>query len=212
MKLQAKLTLGSVALATVLVTGLSAVGLDNLMRLQFRHVLERAELIKSAATDAVIDTLNRERSKPLPDVLRDPTLNKQLVALLTSYKAILDITLVSADTNETLASALGASHAGSIPDFAPLVRGGSSLQQLRVLMRQEPQSYKLDEPVGPGGVTQLYVRVLVNPALIRDDLKPTLEGNALVAILAIAGIVLITFLASAIAFRPLGRISHMLDL
>ena len=213
MKLRAKLTLGSVALATVLVTVISAVGLGNLMQLQFKNTLERAELIKSAATDAVIDTLNRKRSVKLEDALQEPTLTSQLVALLASYKPILEISLVSAERNEILASTQGKDRVGAIasfPDFAPLVLNGSFLQQANVLLRKEP--YKLDQPVGPGGVTELYVRVVVDPALIRDYLKPSFETSANIAVFSIAGAVLITFLASALAFRPLGRISHMLDL
>ena len=217
MKLRAKLTLGSVALATVLVTVISAVGLGNLMQLQFKNTLERAELIKSAATDAVIDALNRKRSLTVEEALQDPTLTSQLVALLASYKSILEISLVSAERNEILASTQGKDRVGNIavtpiPDFAPLVLNGSLLQQANVLLRKEPRPYKLDQPVGPGGVTELYVRVLVDPALIREYLRPSFETSANIAVFSIAGAVLITFLASALAFRPLGRISHMLDL
>jgi signal transduction histidine kinase len=216
MSLRAKLTLGSVALATILVTIISAVGFGNLMQLQFRTTLERAELIQSAATDAVIATLNR-----YGDVTRavtDPELNSQLAKLAASYKAILEVSLVSADKNNQmiLASSLGAKRVTAIvyppyPDFAPVAEGGLR-QQVQALFPREPQSYKLDKGVGPGGVPVLYVRVLVNPTLIRDDLKDSFEKYAFIAILSIAGAVLVTSLASAVAFRPLGRISRMLDL
>ena len=212
MKLRAKLTLGSVALATVLVTVTSFVGLVNLTQLEFRHTLERAELIKSAATDAVIDALNRQRTVDLPNALRDPTLNDQLVSLLASYKPILDISLVSAKYNEILASTTGASRVGNTPDFAPLALQGGWFQQLEVMLGKTTQSYKLDQAVGPGGDTLIYVRVLVTPAFISADLRPTFMKNLGVALFTIAGAVLITFLTSALAFRPLGRISRMLDL
>jgi signal transduction histidine kinase len=219
MTLQAKLTLGSVGLATIMVSGISAFGLSNLMRFQFRSTYERADLIKTAATDAAIDALNRQRTLDFKEAVKDSTLNAQFVKLLTSYKPILEISLVSAETNEILASTLSHDAAAPTPvayqrypDFAPLALQAGWLEQLQVLLRREPQSYKLDEAVGPGGVTQLYVRVLVTPTLIKETLLPTFEGSVTIAILMIAGTVLLTVFASTLAFRPLGRISRMLDL
>jgi signal transduction histidine kinase len=216
MKLRAKLTLGSIVMATVLITLVSAVGMANLVQLQLKHTLERAEVINSLATDATIDTLNRQAKQKLSEAVQDPALHLQFVKLLTSYTPIFEISLVSAETNETLASTLGPDHIGRViypgyDNFAPLVNG-PWLPQIKALMRKEPQSYKLDQPVGPGGNTLLYVRVLVNPTLIWADLKSTLENSAFIALISIAAAVVITFLTSALALRPLGRISRMLDL
>ena len=216
MKLQAKLTLGSVALATVLVTIISAVHIINMMQLQFRNMFERAELVKTAATDAAIESLNRNRTLALDEAVKDRALNDQFVKLLTQYKPILEIALVSADNETILASTQGPNRNGLIvypayPDFAQLAHGGW-MGQAKVLVRKGTQSYKLDDPVGPGGNTLLYVRVVVNAALISDTLAGYLEKSAWIAILTIAGAVVITILVSALAFRPLGRISHMLDL
>jgi signal transduction histidine kinase len=216
MKLQAKLTLGSVALATILVTIISAVHIINMMQLQFRNMFERAELVKTAATDAAIESLNRNRTLPLDEAVKDRALNDQFVKLLTQYKPILEIALVSADNETILVSTQGPNRIGLIvypayPDFAQLAHGGW-MGQAKVLVRKGTQSYKLDDPVGPGGNTLLYVRVVVNAALISDTLAGYLEKSAWIAILTIAGAVVITILASTLAFRPLGRISHMLDL
>src|SRR5215813_2008844 len=116
MKLRAKLTLGSVALATILVTIISAVGLISVMQLEFRNTLERAEMIKSLATDAAINTLNQQRSVDFREAVRDPALQSQFVKLLTSYKAIVEISLVSADPNNEVffASALDEKRVGAI--------------------------------------------------------------------------------------------------
>ena len=78
MTLRAKLTLGSVALATVLVTLISAVSLANLMQLKFHDQLVFTELIKQQATDAVLDSLNRQRTIDLTEAVHDPTLNQKL--------------------------------------------------------------------------------------------------------------------------------------
>src|SRR5437016_3292164 len=107
MTLRVKLTLGSVALATSLVTVLSAVGLVNLMQMEFRNTLGRAELVKQFATDAVIDALNRQSKLDLNEAVRDPALDKRLREILSRDKSVLDIMLVSAETNLVLVSALG---------------------------------------------------------------------------------------------------------
>jgi signal transduction histidine kinase len=218
MKLRAKLTLGSVALATILVTIISAVGLINLMQLEFKNTLDRAEMIKSLATDAAINSLNQQRSGDFKEALKDPALQNQLLKLVLSYKAILEISLVSAEPNDEviLASTLGEERIGiivypPIASFAPLANGGW-VQQARAVWQNPLQPYKLDEPVGHGDKTYFYVRVLVHTGLIKEFLKPTWEKSIPTAAISIAGALLITFLTSAVALRPLSRISKMLDL
>src|SRR5258707_6672485 len=124
MTLQAKLTLGSVLLATLIVTLVSMVDMGHLMEFEFKTTLERAELIKSFAADAVKDTLNKPNPKPYREALRDPVLNNKLVKLLTQAY-ILEIELVSTENEEVLTSTIGA-HVGlpapSYPNFGPLVK------------------------------------------------------------------------------------------
>ena len=71
----------------------------------------------------------------------------------------------------------------------------------------------LQDPVGSNvsGATLFWVRVVIYPALIRPSLKETLYQKAEVAILSVAGAVLLTFLFSMALFRSLGNIGHMLD-
>ncbi len=64
MTLQAKLTLGSVLLATLIVTLVSAVDLASLMQMQLTSTLERAEVIKESATEAVKDAFGRLPQAP----------------------------------------------------------------------------------------------------------------------------------------------------
>ncbi len=77
MTLQTKVTLGSVLLATFIVTLVSGVDVGSFMELQLQATLERAAVIKDVAKDAVIETLNRRRDVPLRDALRDPDLKQQ---------------------------------------------------------------------------------------------------------------------------------------
>jgi signal transduction histidine kinase len=58
----------------------------------------------------------------------------------------------------------------------------------------------------------LYVRAVIDPTFILIDIKPHLEKNLSVAFIAVIGAVCLTFLFSAFAFRPLGRLRRQLDL
>jgi signal transduction histidine kinase len=216
MTLQAKLTLGSVLLATLIVGLISTVDLRNVMQLEFEFTLERAEMVKKLATAEVKDARNRQLNVPLREAVRDRQLADKLLRLLTSSRAIIEIAMVSPDEKEILASTVQnrIGSANPPPDFAPLVNRAGWFEQLSVLMRRDAQSYKVQEALGAGGVTLLYVRVIINPTLIRNDpdLLNTLTQNAKIATFSVAGAVLITFLFSTVAFRPLGKIDHMLDL
>src|ERR1035438_2022460 len=213
MTLQTKVTFGSVLLATVVVTAVSGVDLGSFMDLELESTLERADVIKGVATGEVTDTLNRRRDVVLREALRDPELKRKLLNLLRSPNGVLSIDMVSADSQEVLASTLEnrvGSNAND-PDFSTLVRQRGWFEKLDVLLFNDRRYYMLQDPVGPGGATVFYVRVVIYPALIRPSLKDTLYQNTQVAILCVAGAVLLTFLFSLALFRSLGHIGQMLD-
>jgi signal transduction histidine kinase len=216
MTLQGKLTLGSVLLATLIVTVVSAVGLGNLMDLQFRNTLERAELVKSQATEAIKETLNRPGKLPMREALRDPALLNKLLKLSTLSKSILEIAIVDQETDDVLASTVVQTRLGStapkLPLFEPLVTQTGWLEKLWVLTRKETTYYMLEEPMGSGSTVLFRVRVIIDPTLIRHDLLPSLTQNGTIAIFSVIGAVFITFLFSTVAFRTLGQIGRMLDL
>jgi len=215
MTLQAKLTLGSVLLATLIVSFISAVDLGTLMQFEFQSMYERADLVKDLSKDAVIDTLAHLRDVPLREALGDPELKRKLVNLLTSSKGVFSIDMVSAENNEVLASMLK-NRVGSInppyADFGPLVKESGWLEKIKVLLSKEPQYFMLQEPLGSGGVTIFFVRVIIYPAFLRGPLTETFLGHLKVAGLSIALAVFLTFIFSMFAFRKLGRIGQMLDL
>lgn len=215
MTLQAKLTLGSVLLATLIVGLISVVDLNNDMQRQFITTFERADLLKRVATKMVVQALERQRTLPLAEALRDPDLTSTLIDIGVASHAVFEIAVVSPQ-NQILAdsdpSRLGLV-SESRPDFRPIALTGGWWSRMSVL-RQSGKYYQLEEPLGvrEGAKPLLYVRVLIEPALIRDDITPTLKSSANIALLSIAGAVLITFLFSAVAFRPLGELGHMLDM
>ncbi|MBZ5585436.1 MAG: cell wall metabolism sensor histidine kinase WalK [Acidobacteriia bacterium] len=215
MTLQAKLTLGSVLLATLIVAVISAVDLGNVMQLEFDSTLEHAQLLKTVASDLVQDALNRQPTKNLLQALHDPDLSAALVNILSDSHTILEVAVVNLE-NEILADSdqdrVGLT-SRKYKDFQELVKRTHWYDKLKVLALRDPEYYQLEQLLGTTkGQPLLYVRVIIAPALIYDYFKKSLKSNVVVSLLSLIGAVVITFLASAIAFRPLGQIGHMLDL
>jgi signal transduction histidine kinase len=215
MTLQAKLTLGSVVLASLMVGVVSAVDLANEMQRQFESTLERAQTLKGVVTKMVSQSLNRQRSVSLREALREPDLQDLLVSSMIASGAILEVAVVDPH-NEILFDSdpnrLGVT-SPPYPDFQPVVFSSSWSEKLDLLLRPESRYYQLEQPIGtPEGKPLLYVRIIIYPALIRNDINPTMQKNARVALLSVIGAVCLTFLLSAVAFRPLGQLGHMLDL
>ena len=75
MNLQAKLTLWYVMLSVVIVGSISGVDFGNNMQQQFESTLDRADLIKATAGKFVSKTLNAQRTKPLPEVLKETVMD-----------------------------------------------------------------------------------------------------------------------------------------
>jgi signal transduction histidine kinase len=217
MNLQAKLTLGNVVLGVLMVTIISAMDFVNNVQQQFDATLERAEIINPVATKFVRETRNSRPTVSMREALRDERLSKDLLDLVIDARALVEIAVVDPQTNEVLAGSdptrLG-QPAGPYPDFRELVKQGGSLDQLRIVLLhgRGPEYYQIERPLASGGQTVLQVRVIIAPALIRDDIKPILTKQAQVAVGTIAGAVCLTLLFSAFAFRPLGRLRRQLDL
>jgi signal transduction histidine kinase len=215
MNLQAKLTLWNVLLAVVIVVAISSVDLANTMKQQFEAALDRAETLKLVASKLVKQSLNTQLNKPMREALRDPALANDLLDLVTRAKAIVEIAVTDPATNEVWADSASdrlGTDVGPYPDFANLVRDQSWYQKLKVLRGSDREFYQLEQQLGSGDKPLLAVRVVVAPALIRETINPIMNKNAEVAILSVVAAIAITFVFSALAFRPLGQIRHQLDL
>ncbi len=216
MNLQAKLTLWNVLLAVVIVVAISGVNLANNMQQQFDATLARADTLKQVASKLVASSVNEQlRTKSLREALRDPKLGNDLLDLLTRAKAIVEIAVTDPKTNEVWAdssvSNLGIV-AGPYPNFTTLVNQEGWYQKWKVLRGSDQKFYQLEQQLGSGGEAVLNVRVIVAPALIQDLIRPTMNKNASVAILSVIVAICVTFVFSAVAFRPLGQLRHQLDL
>ena len=213
MKLQAKLTLGFVLLATAMVGFLSSMALVNNMEVRFEDTLVRAEMFEKLAGKYVTETLNSQRAKPLEEALRDPTLAANLVDLMVNGRAVEEIAVVDPDTGTVLADSLPGrvgEKMDPFPDFRTLVLKGGWYPEFRATFSAGSENYQVEERLGPSPV--LALRVVVAPTFIRSDIDPALRQSARVAIVSVIGAIAITFLFSALVFRPLGRLARQLDL
>jgi hypothetical protein len=210
------LTLWSVLVMAVVVGLISALDLGNDMERQFESTLERAELLKRVASRLVVQTLERQRTAPLREALRDPQLSTELVDIMTASHALLEIAVCDR-SNEILVDS-DPNRRGitfpPYPDFAPLVQQTNWLQKLRILLFDD-KYYQLQQVLAEPGeppIPVLYVRVVVYPALIRNDIMPELKKSFGIALASLGGAIAITLLFSTLAFRPLGQLGRMLDL
>ena len=133
-------------------------------------------------------------------------------AMLASH-AILQIAVVSPE-NEVLADSVPDRMGETLPrylDFAAVVARARWYQKLRML--NDTRYYQSEQALGTrNGPPLLYVRVIIDPALIRGEVMPRLQQNARVALASAAGAVLLTFLFSTIAFRPVARLRKQLEM
>ena len=213
MTLQAKLTLGYVLLAVLMVGIISAMTLNLDMQQQFDATLERADMLQIVAVDQVRSALNRQTTKPLREALRDPYLVALFHNIMLASHAIIEVAVVDPNSDDeilldSIPDQLG-KHSPPYEDFRPLVTQRGWYEKLTVLLRRDIKNYQLQRQLEP---PLLFVRVTISPELIYDEVQKRLKQNATVAVVSLIGAVCITFLFSTIAFRRLRRVSRMLDL
>ncbi len=212
MNLKARLTLSFVLLAVLLAGTISCVDLAGDINQQFAATLERAENLRTLASDLVGISLNRQLTKPLGEAVRDLEVSTLLRDTMLASQAVVEIAVLSPE-NEILADSIP-DEIGKIQlpydDFSPVVARNGWYGKWRVL--REKKYYQLQQPLGPrNGPPILFVRVVVAPALIRHSILPRIEGNAIVALFSVLGAALVTMLVSAVAFRPLSRLRRQIE-
>ncbi len=211
MTLQAKLTLGTVLLVTIVVALISAVDLAGIMQNEFEHTLQRANVVQLVAIADVEQALNRPRALPFPGALQTPDLFDRLRRVMASSPVIDEVAVV--DPNGQILADSFPDRQGescpSYPDLTRLVNRQGWFDKLRVLLRRNAGNLQIEQELGP---PRIFVRVIVAPAFIRDAIKPALNRSADIALTSVIGAICVTFLFSAFAFRPLGRLRRQLDL
>jgi signal transduction histidine kinase len=215
MTVQTKVTLRYGLLVVFMVGAISAVNVAIETEQQFASMLERAREFDGLAVSRLTESVKTDDpSPPLEDVLADPGVAYMFQQImLKSNNAVLEIAVVDESDKILLDSNL--EPGGTLPkyeDFGKLIKRTNWIQKLNILWRgtEDYQVASLPQRTPTGQL--LYVRAVIDPTFILIDIKPHLEKNLSVAFIAVIGAVCLTFLFSAFAFRPLGRLRRQLDL
>ena len=210
MNLRLRLTLAFVFVNVLMVAFLSAVDLANELQVQFQSTLDRAASVCTFATDMVKSSLNRQLSTPLEEALQDPDLANMLRDNMAKASAILEIAVVDAN-NKILADSVVENVGKYMPRYASfqsVVTDTDTFGKLEML-NAKTKYYMLEKTLSP---PLLYVRVVIHPALISNDILPRLQRYFKFGLVSVAGAAFITMLFSAVVLRPLGRLRRQLEL
>src|ERR1017187_92559 len=118
MTLQAKLTLGTVLLVTIVVALISAVDLGDIMQNEFEHTLQLARVVQAVAIDDHEQALNPPQA-PFPDALQTPELFERHRSVMLSSPVIVEVAVVNPD-GEILADSLPDSQGKTFPRYPDL--------------------------------------------------------------------------------------------
>jgi signal transduction histidine kinase len=228
---RAGLTLLTVLLVAGLTTTLSALYLVNQTDKQFQFVRRRAETLNRLAADTVARAVESLRGASPEEAVRD---NEELAASLlkimsVSGSGLLEIAVCDREGHVLLSTDYSRSPGAPFPaysdyrELAPdedaspgtaiwrrLALIGPKLEVLRA--ESGPRFYQLQEVLAAedrGPV--LSVRVVVYPALIRQDVLDDLQEAGVLSLLSILGSIVGALVFSGYAFRPLSRVSQLLD-
>ena len=215
MHLRAQLTLWSVLVMAIIVGTVTLLDLAQEINNQFTFTLKAADYSKQVAEDAVNRALDRNRKAPVDQALKlDPQLSNELLKTMSTSKTLLEIAVC--DPQGVILADSESNRIGSkfqlLPDFVDLVKYRSLIRKIKVLGGAQ-QRYQLSEEVSVSGSdrTAMYIRVVVYPRLIEDEIIPTVQAHLKTSILSLIGTIVAAFLFSTIAFRPIGKLGAMLD-
>jgi signal transduction histidine kinase len=213
-----RLTLISVGLVALLTGFISVYYLTTDIEKHFQFSLERAEVMKNLAADTLARSSEQQSTLPIPEALASDTdLANRLRKIMTVSGTLLEIAvcdrhnkvLLSTDTSRRAGDAFPEDYS----DYGQLVKGASLLRKVRVLIdAHAPKYYQLSQALGPEGQDpDLFIRVVIFPALLRKEVVPELNKAGVISVLSILGSILIALVFSHFAFKPLSNVTRMLD-
>ncbi|MBV8820455.1 MAG: PAS domain-containing protein [Acidobacteriaceae bacterium] len=213
MSLQARLTLWSIVLMAVIVGIVSSIDLAQEVNRQLAAARDRADLIGQLVNAFVQHSAARDPANPRGAVAGDAEhLSTQLVSLMSGP---LSEIAVCDNTGRVLADSLPRQIGKKCPDFPDWYKTLDRCNwwdKVRLLLR-DTHNYSIADELSAGeGSPVIFVKLVVRPQFIRREMVPVLKRNVLVSLASIIGAMFAAFLFSSIAFRPLGKLTNMLDL
>lgn len=227
MSLRVRLTATMVCMVVLAMLALSALHIHSQVSRSLTNVQERssstAQFVKSWILHRAGETgagppgesRMEIRNRWWTAIANDAELSKVLFGVLAQTKSIAEISIagekgrIIASSNTFRVGALMPERLtlASIMDLGPVDRllailGGRLDYESRVVLTQEGQAG--DDPV-------FTIQVLVDSALLREEILPEINSMALVSILALLCAVFLAYVAAKVATRPLAHISETID-
>ncbi len=214
MNLQARLTVWSIVVMTLIVATISALDLTDELDRQFEITLRRSASIWRLAASAVNRSVLRKSKVPNPALVQnDPGLTEEFRQLLAESGPIVAIAVCDADgtiLNDADTERIGQKFAAGTDEFRDLMKRTHWWDRLQVL-RRDDGIYVYSSDLESIHVKQLTLRLIIDPVMVRQELTPAMQTHFVISIASILGAIFVTLIFSVIAFRPLGRLGHMLD-
>ena len=214
MNLQARLTVWSIVVMTLIVATISALDLTDELDRQFEITLRRSASIWRLAASAVNRSVLRKSKVPNPALVQnDPGLTEEFRQLLAESGPIVAIAVCNADgtiLNDADTGRIGQKFAAGTDEFRDLMKRTHWWDRLQVL-RRDDGIYVYSSDLESIHVKQLTLRLIIDPVMVRQELTPAMQTHFVISIASILGAIFVTLIFSVIAFRPLGRLGHMLD-
>jgi signal transduction histidine kinase len=183
---------------------------------QFESTLARAGLVRQLTVELIYRVVDSQPELAVGDAVRqDQRLSAQLNEFLTATHALVEIEIC--DSKDIVVADSDSTRVGhpcsNYEAFNDVVKKTHWWDKLRV-MTGRPRSFQVAEQMvsSDGKIPLLSVRLILYPALIYDDMKPAMRSHVETAFASILGAMLVGFIFSTLAFRPLGRLGRMLDL
>jgi len=212
--LQARLTVWSIVVMTLIVATISALDLTDELDRQFEITLRRSASIWRLAASAVNRSVLRKSKVPNPALVQnDPGLTEEFRQLLAESGPIVAIAVCNADgtiLNDADTGRIGQKFAAGTDEFRDLMKRTHWWDRLQVL-RRDDGIYVYSSDLESIHVKQLTLRLIIDPVMVRQELTPAMQTHFVISIASILGAIFVTLIFSVIAFRPLGRLGHMLD-
>lgn len=219
MSLRARLASTIVALALVIVAGLSALSLAAVASARFEDTYERGRMIGLQAQELLMVRL-RAITPPPGDaaavreaVRADDSLGRLLRDLLATSRAVIAIVVSAPD-----GSVLAASDPALVGKVLPASPSLAEWQDLGIWRRlweifRQSRNYEVDIALAPAATdkTWLRIRVLVSSVLLRAAVTPLIQELGVALCVSLLAALIAAFAAVRFATRPLNAIAVAID-
>jgi hypothetical protein len=218
MSLQARLTLWAILLTAAIVCFASVLDVGSEFSREFASTRHDAQLILQFSEEFVRHAIDRDPAAASPQAAVEedaPNLSSELGQIMSGAKPLVEVAIC--DDRQRIIGDNSAEKIGSgcpqLPDWNDAVDRSNWFDKLRLLW-QDRGDYEVAGRVDSlrTGRPAFYVKLVLRPRIIWNDLQPILRTHLAVSALAIAGSMFGAFLFFSFALRPIGKLGRMIDL